>query len=132
MTFRKNKEVNTPNAPQPDSPYSQAIVVDGWVYLSGQAALSMDSKTLLTELNFEEQARMTFEFIKEILEAAGSDMDHVVKVNGHISNEGLYFGTYNKVYKEYFSKPYPARITLEGGLSPGIHLEVDVIARVKE
>jgi 2-iminobutanoate/2-iminopropanoate deaminase len=78
----------------------------------------------------KEQTRMTMEYIKAILEEANSSMDHVVKINTHITDHSL-FAVYNEIYKQYFSIPFPARTTVVSGLAEGMLIEIDAIAKIK-
>jgi 2-iminobutanoate/2-iminopropanoate deaminase len=123
------KEVISNKACKPGSLYSQAIIVDDWVFVSGQGALDMEGK-VIPGLDIKEQTRMTMEYIKAILEEANSSMDHVVKINAHITDHSL-FADYNEIYKQYFSIPFPARTTVVSGLAEGMLIEIDAIAKIK-
>lgn len=126
----KKYGVFTEKACKPASFYSQAIVVDDWVFVSGQGALDLDGR-ILAELGMKEQTKMAMDYIKIILEHCGSSMDHVVKITAHIADYSL-FGDFNEIYQEYFSTPYPARTTVVSGLAPGMLVEVDAIAKLTE
>jgi 2-iminobutanoate/2-iminopropanoate deaminase len=80
--------------------------------------------------SFEEQVRQTLNNVKSILEAAGSDLDHVVKVNAYITDLTR-FSEFNAVYKEFFGQDPPARTTVATALL-GILVEVDCVAIVKQ
>ncbi|SEQ45374.1 2-iminobutanoate/2-iminopropanoate deaminase [Virgibacillus subterraneus] len=127
MTIRK--EVIAEEACKPGSLYSQAVVVDGWVYVSGQGALDKDGN-VLQGLDMKKQAKITMGYIQAILEEAKSSLDHVIKVNAHITDHAL-FAEYNEVYQNYFKVPFPARTTVVSGLAPGMLIEIDVIAKIK-
>jgi 2-iminobutanoate/2-iminopropanoate deaminase len=75
---------------------------------------------------FTDQVRQTFENVKTILEASGSGLDNVVKVNAYVTDLTR-FGEFNEVYKEYFEHDPPARTTIAAALL-GMLVEVDCIA----
>lgn len=119
------KTIETNNAPKGTGPYSQAVVSGGFIFVSGQGPLDIKTHKVIGE-NIIEQTRYTLNNIKNILEAAGSNLKKVVKVNAYISNINEY-EDYNKTYQEFFKSPFPARTTIACGLS-GIKVEIDVIA----
>ena len=120
------KFIKSQNAPEPIGPYSQAIEVNGFIFTSGQIALTPDGK--LIEGNIEAQARQVFENLKEVLTAAGSDLDHVVKTTIYLKNMSD-FANVNDVYAGYFGKSLPARSTVEVSRLPkDVLVEVDCIA----
>ena len=121
--------VRTPNAPNPVGPYSQARIAGNTIYVAGQGPIN--PKTGQVEIGtIQEQATLTFENIKAILEAGGFSMSDVVKVTAYLTDLGD-FAKYNEVYKKYFSEPYPARATVGCQLLMHTFIEVDCIA-VKE
>lgn len=124
-----NQVVRTPNAPNPVGPYSQARVAGNTIYVAGQGPI--DPKTGKVVIGtIEEQATLTFENIKAILEAGGFSMSDVVKVTAYLTDLSD-FGKYNEVYKTYFTEPFPARATVGCQLLMHTFIEVDCIA-VKE
>jgi 2-iminobutanoate/2-iminopropanoate deaminase len=80
--------------------------------------------------SFEEQVRQTLNNVKTILEAAGSGLDHVVKVNAYITDLTR-FSQFNEVYKEFFQNAPPARTTVATALL-GMLVEVDCVAIVEQ
>lgn len=120
--------VQTSNAPKPSSPYSQAIVENGFIFVSGQGAI--DPKTgEYVKSDVRGETRMVFQNIKAILEAAGSSMDKVVKVNVYLRDIGD-FAAMNEVYATQFTAPYPARTTIQAGALPrGMFVEIECTAR---
>ena len=117
--------VRVEGGPEPVGPYSQAVISNGLVFLSGQIPLK-DGKLLKGD--FKDQVRTVLENVKRILESAGSSMERVVKVTVYIKDMNL-FGDLNEVYSEYFKKPYPARVVVEvRDLPKGADLEMDIIA----
>ena len=124
-----NQVVRTPNEPNTVGPYSQARIEGNTIYVAGQGTI--DTKTGKVVIGtIEEQATLTFENIKAILEAGGFSMSDVVKVTAYLTDLGD-FGQYNQVYKKYFAEPFPARATVGCQLLMHTFIEVDCIA-VKE
>ena len=119
--------VTAGGAPEPAGPYSHAVVANGFVYVSGQGPV--DPETGSTPDGFEDQVRQTFENLRAILEAAGSGLDGVVKVNAYLTDLTR-FGRFNEVYGEFFAQDPPARTTVGADLL-GILVEVDCVAVVR-
>jgi len=118
--------VLTRNAPEPIGPYSQAVKVGNLVFLSGQIPLDPKTGTLVKGIAAE--TRQVFENIKAVLEAAGSGLDKVVKVNVYMTNLAE-FAEMNRVYAGYFTGQPPARLTVQvAALPKGVGIEIDVIA----
>ncbi len=118
--------IHTPNAPNPVGPYNQAMVAGNTMYVAGQGPI--DPKTGKVVIGtIEEQATLTFENIKAILEAGGFSLRDVVKVTAYLTDLGD-FAKYNEIYKRYFTEPYPARATVGCQLLMHTFIEVDCIA----
>jgi 2-iminobutanoate/2-iminopropanoate deaminase len=119
--------VHTDRAPKPIGPYSQAIKANGNLYLAGQVAL--DPKTgELTGSDIKQQTERVMENIKGVLEAAGSNLHHVVKTTVYLKDLND-FAAMNEVYSRYFTVAPPARATVEVSRLPkDALLEIDVIA----
>lgn len=119
--------VSTDKAPAAVGPYSQAIIAGDFVFTAGQ--LSLDPKT--GELVGEEigvQTRQTMENLKNVLEAAGTSLDRVVKTTIFLTDIGN-FAEMNAVYGEFFPSDPPARSTVQiGPLPKGALVEIDAIA----
>ncbi|MCO5238771.1 MAG: RidA family protein [Chitinophagaceae bacterium] len=106
--------------------YSDAVVVNGLVFVSGQA--SVDFKTSKFVLGtIEEETTRTLENIKAILEAAGASLQDVVKCTVHLSDIRE-FDRYNKIYATYFPGIKPTRTTVQSVLAEGLKVEIDCIA----
>jgi len=119
--------VFTDKAPKPIGPYSQAVKVGGWLYISGQIPLDPSTGEVV-EGGVESQTRRVLENIKAILEAAGYTINDVVKVTVYLVDLND-FQAFNKVYSEYFSNHYPARTTVQVSALPrNARIEIDVIA----
>ena len=119
--------VTTDRGPKPIGPYSQAVKSNGFLYLSGQVAL--DPKT--NEMNagdIRQQTERVLENIKGILEAAGSNLQHVVKTTVFLKDMNE-FPAMNEVYARYFTAAPPARSTVQAVRLPKDALvEIEVIA----
>ena len=108
--------------------YTDGVIVDGILYVSGQA--SVDFKTSKFVLGtIEEETHLTLQNIQAIVESAGTSMQHVIKVTAHLSDIDE-FDRYNKVYANYFSGVKPARTTVQSTLAEGIKVEIDCIVKV--
>jgi len=127
MIIMEKKVVYTDKAPKPIGPYSQAIIAGNFVFVAGQIPIDPETGEIVKG-GIEEQTRRVLENIKAILEAAGSSLDKVVRVQVFLADLKL-FEKFNKVYAEYFKENPPARVTVEvSSLPKGVLLEVDVIA----
>lgn len=121
--------VQTTNAPKPTSPYSQGIVENGFIFVSGQGPLDPATGNYVKS-DIRGETQLVFQNIKGILEAAGSSMDKVVKVNVYLRDIGD-FSAMNEVYARQFTAPYPARTTIQAGALPrGFAVEIECTARV--
>lgn len=119
--------VETPTAPLPAGHYSQAIVANGFIFVAGQLPIKPITKEKVLG-TIEEQTLQTLENVKAIVEAAGSDLHHVVKVTVFISDIELWDGV-NKVYTEFFGAHKPARaIVPVKDLHYGFKLEIEAVA----
>jgi len=119
--------VLTDRGPKPIGPYSQAIRTNGFLFVSGQVAL--DPKTgEMTGGEIRQQTERVFENIKGILEAAGSNLHHVVKTTVFLKDMND-LSTMNEVYAKYFTLAPPARSTVQVARLPKDALvEIEVIA----
>ena len=122
------KPVQTEKAPKPIGPYSQAIVENGFVFVSGQGAIN-PATAQIERGDARSETKRVFENLKTILDAAGSSLGKVVKCNVYLRDIND-FQAMNEVYATYFEAPYPARTTIQAGALPaGIAVEIEVIAR---
>lgn len=119
--------VTTDRGPKPIGPYSQAIKANGVIYLSGQVALDPKSGELIGA-DIRQQTERVFENIKGILEAAGSNLHHVIKATVFLKDMSD-FPAMNEVYARYFTAAPPARSTVQVARLPKDALvEIEVIA----
>ena len=119
--------MSTPNAPAALGPYSQAIVANGMVYCSGQIPIDPATNTIHAE-TIEEQTRQAITNLKNVLEAAGSGLDKVVKTTVFISDMND-FAALNAVYAELFGGSKPARSCVQAARLPkDVKVEIEAIA----
>jgi len=102
--------INTDKAPQAIGTYSQAVKVNNTVYLSGQIPLVPETMEMI-DGDIEVQIRRVFENLIAVCEAAGGNLQNIVKLNIFLTDLGN-FATVNKVMAEYFEQPYPARAAI--------------------
>ncbi len=122
------KTVATINAPAAIGPYSQAQIVNGLVYTSGQIGIDPAVGTLAEGL--DTQANQVFKNLSELLKAAGSDMSKVIKTTVFIKDMND-FGKVNEIYAKYFTEPFPARSCVEVARLPkDVMLECELIAEL--
>jgi 2-iminobutanoate/2-iminopropanoate deaminase len=111
-------------------PFSEAVRVDGTLYLSGQIGVIPGTMELV-EGGMAAEARQTLDNIRITLQAHGHDMSDVVKCTVMLADMGEW-GAFNEIYAEYFSPPYPARSAFgANGLALGARLEVECIAAAR-
>ena len=118
--------IQTDSAPEAIGAYSQAVRVGDTVYLSGQ--IPLDPATMaLVEGGMEAQIRRVFGNLKAVAEAAGGDLDDVVKLNVFLTDLA-HFSLVNQIMAEYFAKPYPARAAIGVAALPrGAGVEMDAV-----
>ena len=123
------KRVHTDHAPAAIGPYSQAIVVDGWVFCSGQIPLVPETGELLSG-GIAEQTDRALTNLAQVLEAAGSSMQQVVKTTVFLSDMND-FAAMNEVYAKHFGDHRPARAAVQAGALPKFcDVEIECVARV--
>lgn len=118
--------ISTPHAPQAIGTYSQAMRAGSAVYLSGQIPLDPETGEMVAG-DMGAQVRRVFENLKALAAAAGSDLDHAVRVTVYLTDL-QHFALVNRVMAEYFSQPYPARAAVGvAALPKGAAVEIDAI-----
>ena len=123
----ERKAFQTEKAGVTGGPYSQAIIHEGLIYVSGQGPLDPETNTLKLG-TIEEEAELTMENLRIILEEAGSSMDRVLKVTAFLIDMEE-FGRFNEVYMKYFKQDLPARTCIQAAKLPGaFRVEIDAIA----
>lgn len=119
--------IKTPNAPAPIGPYSQAVLVNGMLYASGQIALNPATGELILD-SIEAETTQVMANIKAVLAAANMDFSNIIKSSIFLSDMGS-FARVNEVYGQYFTADFPARETVEVACLPkNVNVEISVIA----
>jgi 2-iminobutanoate/2-iminopropanoate deaminase len=123
------KVINTNNAPEALGPYSHATEINGLLFTSGQIPLKTDGQIVSDDV--QEQTRQVLENLKVVLDAAGSDIESVVKATIFIKDMNE-FQKINEIYGEYFDAHQPARSCVEVARLPkDVKVEIELIAKVK-
>jgi len=113
-------------APKPKGPYSQAVIHNGLLYISGQIPVNPETGMILRG-TIEEEAEMVLNNIKAIIEDAGAGMKDTLKVTCYLA-EMDDLERFNNVYKEYFREEPPARTIIEAKRLPlNVQVEIDAI-----
>ncbi len=124
------KIVFSQGAPEPVGAYSHGIIVNGLFFSAGQ--IGIDPKTnRLVEGSIEDEARRVFLNIGELLKAAGTDYDNLVKTTLYITDMKN-FTAVDNVYREFVKNDFPGRTCVEvSGLPKGAAIEAEVVAVVE-
>jgi len=123
----EKKAFQTDKAAVTGGAYSQAVIHNGLIYLSGQGPIDPQTNEV-TLGTVEQEAQLTLENIRIILEEAGSSLDKVLQVTAYLINMREY-GRFNEVYRRYFSQDPPARTCIQAARLPfGIRVEIAAIA----
>lgn len=118
--------ITTESAPQPLGTYSQAIKVDKAIYLSGQIALHPKTQQLVSS-EFSEQAEQVFINLKSVTQAAGGNLDSIVRLTIYLTDLS-HFPIVNEMMSRHFKQPYPARTTFQvSALPKQAQIEIDAI-----
>lgn len=121
------RTINTSKAPAAIGPYSQAVEINGTLYVSGQIPFVPETMTVISE-DVKEQTKQSLENVKAILEAAGYTLADVVKASVFIKNMND-FALINEVYNDYLGDIKPARACVEVARLPrDVQVEIEVIA----
>jgi len=125
----KKRVIESPKAPAPIGPYSQAIQAGDLVFVSGQIPIDAQTGDVVMG-SVEEQAERVLENIKHVLAAAGTSLDAVVKTTVFLQNMDD-FPRVNAVYATFFTDAPPARSCVEVARLPrGVLVEIEAIAFV--
>jgi 2-iminobutanoate/2-iminopropanoate deaminase len=131
----ENKQNKSPNFIKSEyesrhsAPFSDAVEVNGLLFLTGQ--VGKDHKAgKVVEGGIEAETEQVLKNIQDVLEANGSDMQHVVKCTVILSDIND-FSKMNKVYRTFFTDNKPARTTFAADLVPGYKIEIEVVAAKK-
>jgi 2-iminobutanoate/2-iminopropanoate deaminase len=119
--------INSPKAPAPIGPYSQATLANNTLYVSGQIALDADSGDLVND-SIENETHKVMQNLKAILEEAGMGFENVLKCTIFVKDLNN-FGKINETYGSYFTSNPPARETVEVSRLPkDVNVEISCIA----
>ncbi|HEY0176087.1 MAG TPA: RidA family protein [Pedobacter sp.] len=119
--------INTTDAPAPIGPYSQAVLANGFLYVSGQVPINPATGEL-TQDSIKAETEQVMRNLNAVLLEAGFEFSHIVKTTIFLSDMGL-FAEVNEVYASYFKSDFPARETVAvKGLPKGVNVEISVIA----
>lgn len=120
VTYPRNADT-----PKSTLPFSPVVCFGDLVFISGQA--SVDSTGKIIGDTFEGEFRRSIENVRKVLEAAGSDLAHVIQTRNYVRDaEDL--PLYNQLYREYFTEPFPTRTTITNCLPAAIRYEIEVVA----
>jgi len=121
----------TDKAPKPKGPYSQAIIHNGLLYLSGQIPVDPETGQLVRG-TVEEETGVVLNNIRIIAEEAGAGLADVIKVTCYLADMED-FARFNDVYAKYFTENPPARSTIQAGRLPlDVQVEVDAVIALPE
>lgn len=125
------KIITTTQAPKAIGPYSQATLVDGWLFVSGQIPIDPASNKLISG-DIVQQTKQALENLKAIIQDAGGRLENVVKTTVYLKDMNE-FPAMNEVYAQYFPKDPPARVTVEVSRLPkDVKIEIDAIAIINQ
>ena len=123
-----NTPITSPELAPPVGPFSQAVEVGGFIFLSGQ--VGQDPATgKVVEGGVEAETERVFRNVSAVLKAAGRSFDHVARVGVYLTRMSD-FAAMNGIYAKYFSQPYPARTTVAVAALPlGACVEIDLVVK---
>lgn len=108
--------------------YSDGILIDGYLFVSGQASVDFKSSKFILG-SIEDETHRTLQNIQAIIKAGGASISDVVKCTVHLANIND-FDRYNEVYSQYFKGIKPARTTVQSVLAENIKIEIDCIVKL--
>tara|TARA_B100000579_G_scaffold258791_1_gene213163 strand:- start:296 stop:700 length:405 start_codon:yes stop_codon:yes gene_type:complete len=123
------ESIETKSAPKPVGPYNQAVLVENWLYCSGQIALDPETGEMIGDGDIEKETRQVLKNLIAVVEAAGGENSNVVRTTIYLTDLND-FAKVNQIYAETFeSKVSPARACVEvSNLPKGGKIEIDCIA----
>lgn len=124
----KLTEIKSPGKVADTGAYSAGVLVNGWLYVSGQGPLNLETGEVISG-TIEEETLLTLNHIRNVVEAAGGTIQQIVKCTVHLSDIND-FERYNKAYASFFDGIKPARTTVQSVLSDGIKIEIDAVAYI--
>ena len=126
----KKVAIHTDRAANMGGPYSQAIMYNNMIYISGQGAV--DPETNRVKIGtIENETRMALTNIQRIMEEAGSSLNNILQVSVYLADIREY-GRFNEVYREFFTDPMPARTCVQVSKLPfGLRVEIDAVGFIE-
>ena len=121
--------IETNSAPKPVGPYNQAVLVENWLYCSGQIALDPSTGAMIGNGNIEEETKQVLKNLMAVVEAAGGESSNVIRTTIYLTDLND-FAKVNAIYAETFGgSASPARACVEvSNLPKGGKIEIDCIA----
>ena len=121
--------IETNSAPKPVGPYNQAVLVENWLYCSGQIALDPSTGVMIGNGNIEEETRQVLKNLMAVVQAAGGESSNVIRTTIYLTDLND-FAKVNAIYAETFGgSASPARACVEvSNLPKGGKIEIDCIA----
>ena len=113
------------DTPTSHLPFSPSVCFGDLIFISGQA--SVDGTGQIISDTFEGEFRRSIENVRKVLEAAGSDLAHVIQTRNYVRDADE-IPLYNQLYREYFTEPFPTRTTITNCLSATLRYEIEVVA----
>lgn len=111
-------------------PFSHAACIGDLIFVSGQASVDLSTGEIIAG-TFEKEFKRSLDNLQTILASAGAGLGDIVKVGCYVRrDEDL--PEFNRLYREYFSEPFPARTTITNCLPPSLLFEIDCVAVVKK
>tara|TARA_Y100001968_G_C18946188_1_gene521044 strand:- start:118 stop:519 length:402 start_codon:yes stop_codon:yes gene_type:complete len=129
MNSSELEPIETKLAPNPVGPYNQAILVENWLYCSGQIALDPETGEMIGNGNIEEETRQVLKNLLAVVKAAGGQNSNVIRTTIYLTNLND-FAKVNQIYAEAFANNIsPARACVEvSNLPKGGKIEIDCVA----
>ena len=113
------------DTPTSHLPFSPSVCFGDLIFISGQA--SVDAVGKIVSDTFEGEFRRSIENVRKVLEAAGSDLAHVIQTRNYVRDADE-IPLYNQLYREYFTEPFPTRTTITNCLPAALRYEIEVVA----
>ncbi len=119
--------MNIAGGPPAQGPYSHVVAAGGFLFVSGMGPVACDGSGVKRGA-LEEEARLTLNNLKTVLEGAGASLSDVVKTTVYLADMNQ-FAAFNAVYKEFFTENFPARTCIQAGRLPmDFQVEIEAIA----
>ncbi|MEQ1861303.1 MAG: RidA family protein [Chthoniobacteraceae bacterium] len=116
------RNADTPTSPLPFSP---CVCFGDLIFVSGQASVNANGSIVCDTI--EGEVRRSIENLRKVLEAAGSDLAHVIQTRNYV-RDAADVPVYNDIYREFFTEPFPARTTITNCLPPTLRYEIEAVA----